>query len=50
MKKLDDKTWTTPLNLILKYFVKKSELKKDDEFSEWEEDNEIEEDKSNFFD
>ena len=50
MKKIDDDLGgTTPLNLILKFPSKKSELKKDDEFSEWEEDNEIEEDKSKYW-
>jgi len=41
MKKIDDDLGgTTPLNIILKFPVKKKEVVEDDEFSEWEEENE----------
>jgi predicted RND superfamily exporter protein len=40
MKKIDDQLGgTTPLDIILKFPVSESNEKKDDEFSEWEEDN-----------
>jgi len=40
MKKIDDKLGgTTPLNIILKFPVSNDKKEKDDEFSEWEEDN-----------
>merc|ERR1711965_1030534 len=47
MKKIDDDLGgTTPLNIILKFPIKKKEVIEDDEFSEWEEENETtEEDK-----
>jgi len=41
MKKIDDDLGgTTPLNIILKFPIKKREVIEDDEFSEWEEENE----------
>ena len=41
MKKIDDQLGgTTPLDVILKFPVSEDKIKKDDEFSEWEEDNE----------
>jgi predicted RND superfamily exporter protein len=41
MKKIDDQLGgTTPLDIILKFPANKNKKKKDDEFSEWEEDNE----------
>jgi len=41
MKQIDDKLGgTTPLDIILKFPTKKNNKKKDDEFSEWDEDNE----------
>ena len=45
MKKIDDDLGgTTPLNIILKFPVKKKEVKQEnDEFDEWEEENEKEE-------
>jgi hypothetical protein len=40
MKKIDDDLGgTTPLNIILKFPIKKKEVIEDDEFSEWEEEN-----------
>ena len=40
MKKIDDQLGgTTPLDIILKFPVSKNKKEKDDEFSEWEEDN-----------
>ena len=40
-KKIDDQLGgTTPLDVILKFPVSEDKIKKDDEFSEWEEDNE----------
>ena len=40
MKKIDDDLGgTTPLNIILKFPIKKREIIEDDEFSEWEEEN-----------
>ena len=48
MKKRDeDLGGTTPLNVILKFPVKKKENKEDDEFSEWEEEGESDEDNLN---
>ena len=50
MKKIDeDLGGTTPLNVILKFPVKKRENKDDDEFSEWEEEDENDEDKSKYW-
>ena len=51
MKKIDDDLGgTTPLNIILKFPVKKKEIKKEnDEFDEWEEENEINEDKAKYW-
>ncbi len=50
MKKIDeDLGGTTPLNVILKFPVKKRQNKEDDEFSEWEEDGENDEDKSKYW-
>ena len=48
MKKIDeDLGGTTPLNIILKFPPKK--IQNDDEFSEWDEDNETEGDKSKYW-
>ena len=44
----DELGGTTPLNIILKFPSKKSEIT-DDEFSEWDEENENEEDKSKYW-
>ena len=50
MKKIDeDLGGTTPLNVILKFPVKKRQNKEDDEFSEWEEEGENDEDKSKYW-
>ena len=51
MKKIDDDLGgTTPLNIILKFPVKKKESNKEnDEFDEWEEDNGKEEDKAKYW-
>ncbi len=50
MKKIDeDLGGTTPLNIILKFPSKQNEEKKDDEFSEWDEDVESNEDKSKYW-
>ncbi len=50
MKKIDeDLGGTTPLNIIIKFPVKKINEKDDDEFSEWEEDVENKEDKSKYW-
>jgi uncharacterized protein len=51
MKKIDDDLGgTTPLNIILNFPVKKIENNDtDDEFSEWEEENESDEDKSKYW-
>ena len=50
MKKIDDDLGgTTPLNVILKFPSTKSKKMDDDEFSEWDEDNEKEEDKSKYW-
>ena len=50
MKKIDDDLGgTTPLNIILKFPSTKSKKTDDDEFSEWDEDNEKEEDRSKYW-
>ena len=51
MKKIDDDLGgTTPLNIILKFPVKKKEIKQEnDEFDEWEEENENNEDKAKYW-
>ncbi len=50
MKKIDDDLGgTTPLNIIIKFPIKKIEDKEDDEFSEWEEDVENKDDKSKYW-
>ena len=51
MKKIDDDLGgTTPLNVILKFPVKKKEIKEEnDEFDEWEEENETNEDKAKYW-
>ena len=50
MKKIDDELGgTTPLNIILKFPVKLKEKVEDDEFSEWEEDDQKNEDKSKYW-
>ncbi len=52
MKKIDDELGgTTPLNIILKFPVKKREIKKEegDEFDEWEEENTNNEDKAKYW-
>ena len=50
MKKIDDDLGgTTPLNIILKFPVIQKENTEDDEFSEWEEENESEENKSKYW-
>ncbi len=50
MKKIDDELGgTTPLDIILKFPSKKVTSKDDDEFSEWEEDNENDDDKSKYW-
>ena len=50
MKKIDDDLGgTTPLNVILKFPSTKSKKIDDDEFSEWDEDNEKEEDRSKYW-
>ena len=51
MKKIDDDLGgTTPLNIILKFPVKKKEIKEEnDEFDEWEEDNKTNEDKAKYW-
>ena len=51
MKKIDDDLGgTTPLNIILKFPVKKKEIKEEnDEFDEWEEENETNEDKAKYW-
>ena len=49
MKKIDEELGgTTPFNIILK-FPKKLKIDSDDEFSEWDEDNEKNEDKSKYW-
>jgi len=51
MKKIDDDLGgTTPLNIILKFPVKKKEINEEsDEFDEWEEENETNEDKAKYW-
>ena len=50
MKKIDDDLGgTTPLNIILKFPSTKSKKTDDDEFSEWDEDNKKEEDRSKYW-
>ena len=50
MKKIDDELGgTTPLNIIIKFPTKQIEEKDDDEFSEWDEDNENQKDKSKYW-
>ena len=50
MKKIDDDLGgTTPLNVIIKFPIKQTEDKDDDEFSEWDEDVESKEDKSKYW-
>ena len=50
MKKIDDDLGgTTPLNVILKFPTKKTTEIKDDEFSEWDEDSEVDEEKSKYW-
>ncbi len=50
MKKIDDDLGgTTPLNVILKFPSTKSKKMDDDEFSEWDEDNEKEDDRSKYW-
>jgi predicted RND superfamily exporter protein len=50
MKKIDDDLGgTTPLNIILKFPIKKQENNDDDEFDEWEEENETGEDKAKYW-
>ena len=51
MKKIDDDLGgTTPLNIILKFPVKKKEISEEsDEFDEWEEENENNEDKAKYW-
>ena len=50
MKKIDeDLGGTTPLNVIIKFPIKKVEVTDDDEFSEWDEDIEKEDDKAKYW-
>ena len=50
MKKIDDELGgTTPLSIILKFPVKQAENTVDDEFSEWEEDDDVGEDKAKYW-
>ena len=50
MKKIDeDLGGTTPLNVIIKFPIKKVEVTDDDEFSEWDEDNEPDSDKAKYW-
>ncbi len=51
MKKIDDDLGgTTPLNIILKFPVKKIEIKEEsDEFDDWEEENDTNEDKAKYW-
>ena len=50
MKKIDDDLGgTTPLNVILKFPSKKNKKLDDDEFSEWDDDNDKEEDRSKYW-
>ncbi len=50
MKKIDeDLGGTTPLNVIIKFPIKKEKVEEDDEFSEWEEDNQGDENKAKYW-
>ena len=50
MKKIDDDLGgTTPLNVIIKFPIKKKQEEKDDEFSEWEDDDSEKEDKAKYW-
>ena len=50
MKKIDDDLGgTTPLSIIIKFPVKKDKDSTDDEFSEWEDENDNEENKSKYW-
>ena len=50
MKKIDeDLGGTTPLNVIIKFPIKKVEVADDDEFSEWDEDVKKEDDKAKYW-
>ena len=50
MKKIDDDLGgTTPLNIIIKFPIKKTGDEKDDEFSEWENDSKEEENKAKYW-
>ena len=50
MKKIDDELGgTTPLNVILKFPIKKKVNSEEDEFSEWEEENESDKDKAKYW-
>ena len=50
MKKIDDELGgTTPLNIIIKFPVKKKEENNDDEFSEWEDEQDDENNKSKYW-
>ena len=50
MKKIDDKLGgTTPLSIILKFPTVVNSNKNDDEFSEWDEDNQSDQDKSKYW-
>ncbi len=50
MKKIDDDLGgTTPLNVIIKFPLKKKEEEKDDEFSEWEDEDTEKEDKAKYW-
>jgi len=50
MKKIDDELGgTTPLNIIIKFPIKKSEKLEDDEFSEWDEDIKNDENKAKYW-
>ena len=50
MKKIDDDLGgTTPLNIILKFPIKQKNTNEDDEFDEWEEENDVTEDKSKYW-
>ena len=45
----EDLGGTTPLNIIIKFPVKKSINEKDDEFSEWEEENDQDANKAKYW-
>jgi uncharacterized protein len=50
MKKIDDDLGgTTPLYIILKFPIKQKNTNEDDEFDEWEEENDVTEDKSKYW-